>query len=334
MKKCPKCGAELQENARFCLFCMTSFEEKQEIKYEIEKNKRWLFLAAVLVLVLIFFIIFLFSINSKPNSDNNSDILGSGTSTDSALTNESSGTKSDVAHNSSLLDYNSSRQEDKENNPSSRENLGLVQSQNTVNSFSSKVSSGGSSSNNPQTSKTQTSSEKEDKSSSNKTSTTTSSTVTSASTTATNAEYIYRNAKYGDDFSVSTNFENCVVITAVKSASSNGEYIIPETLGGKRVLAIMGNAFCDAKVALTVKKVVVPANVKTIWNNAFGNCYNLSDIYFKGNSVYTEINAFPETSKRNSKLTIHCSANCSDRNFRYYKNSASYYDAAYKEWNG
>ncbi len=96
----------------------------------------------------------------------------------------------------------------------------------------------------------------------------------------------------------------------------------------------MGLAFCDDSISNTVKKVIVPSTVKTIWNNAFANCYNLTEIYFRGNSIYTESNAFPETSKRNGTLTIHCSANCSDRNFRYYKNSASYYDAEYEEWNG
>ena len=96
----------------------------------------------------------------------------------------------------------------------------------------------------------------------------------------------------------------------------------------------MGLAFCDDNISSTVKTVIVPSSVKTIWNNAFANCYNLTDIYFCGNSIYTESNAFPETSRRNGTLTIHCSANCSDRNYRYYKNSASYYDAEYEEWNG
>ena len=128
--------------------------------------------------------------------------------------------------------------------------------------------------------------------------------------------------------------ENSVVITGVKTVSANGEYKIPDTIDGKKVVAIMGLAFCDEGISSTVKKVIVPSTVKTIWNNAFANCYNLTDIYFCGNSIYTESNAFPETPKRNGTLTIHCSANCSDRNYRYYKNGASYYDAEYEEWNG
>ena len=128
--------------------------------------------------------------------------------------------------------------------------------------------------------------------------------------------------------------ENAVVITGVKTTAADGKYIIPETLDGKKVVAIMALAFCDDNISSTVKTVIVPSSVKTIWNNAFANCYNLSDIYFKGNSIYTESNAFPEKPKRNGTLIIHCSANCSDRNYRYYKNSASYYDAEYEEWNG
>lgn len=28
MKKCPKCGAQIEDNARFCVYCMTDFSQK------------------------------------------------------------------------------------------------------------------------------------------------------------------------------------------------------------------------------------------------------------------------------------------------------------------
>lgn len=120
----------------------------------------------------------------------------------------------------------------------------------------------------------------------------------------------------------------------ISTASSTGEYTIPETIDGKKVIAIMGFAFCDDSIENTVKRVVVPATVKTIWNYAFADCYNLTDIYFCGNAIYVEGNAFANQANRTGTLTIHCSANCSDRNYRYYKNNASNYDALYEEWNG
>ena len=104
----------------------------------------------------------------------------------------------------------------------------------------------------------------------------------------------------------------------------------------------MGLAFCDEGINSTVKKVIVPTTVKTIWNNAFANCYNLTDIYFCGSSIYTESQAFPEASKRNGAITIHCSAACSDREFRTYKSyitnylndNLGDYSILYEEWNG
>lgn len=121
------------------------------------------------------------------------------------------------------------------------------------------------------------------------------------------------------------------MITGVSAPAENGIYTIPETLGGKRVIAIMGNAFCADNIKDTVKTVIVPATVRTIWNNAFASCYYLTDIYFLGDAIYTESNAFAAPAKRVGMLTIHCSANCTDRALRYYKNSASSYHAQYKE---
>lgn len=340
MKKCPKCKAEIQEEARFCLYCMTSFEEKQTIETPKENNKRWLIIiAVVLVLILIVVGILLFAQKDSSNNEGNDTSTNSSISSDldtsdNITSSEQKNSDSQGNETSTPISSNQtqtpSKNEDSTTNNSSKKTT-------TNNSTTSNDSQNSNTNNTTNNSSNSTSTNST--SSSNKTDNDSSNTGSSTSTTTTpspttTVAYIYRDAKYGDDFSVSANLENAVVITGVKNASADGKYIIPETLDGKKVVAIMALAFCDDSISSTVKTVIVPSSVKTIWNNAFSNCYNLTDIYFKGNSIYTESNAFPEVSKRNGTLTIHCSANCSDRNYRYYKNSASYYAAKYEEWNG
>lgn len=338
MKKCPKCKAEIGEEARFCLYCMTSFEEKQTIETPKENNKRWLIIiAVVLVLILIVVGILLFAKKDTPNNEGNdtstnSSISSDSDSPDSTTSSEQQNSDSQGNETSTTTSSNQTQTPSKNEGSTTNNSSG----NRTINNSSTSGNSQNSTTNNT-TNSTSNSTSTNSTSSSNKTESSNTSSSTSTTTTpsqTTTVAYIYRDAKYGDDFSVSANLENAVVITGVKNASADGKYIIPETIDGKKVVAIMALAFCDDSISSTVKTVIVPSSVKTIWNNAFVNCYNLTDIYFKGNAIYTESNAFPEKSKRNGTLTIHCSANCSDRNYRYYKNSASYYDAEYKEWNG
>lgn len=340
MKNCPKCKAEIQDNARFCLYCMTSFEEKQKIEFSIQKNKRWLYiLAAVLVFIIIILSVFLFNRKDTPSastnnsyseskdfSDSSADTAGDTTLNNSAENSNPVGGESVSSNSNGKKNDSNSNSGNANTNSSSGTSAGNINS----NSYGTSVNDGNlnSSSSTPSNNSTTSGDNKENNSNSSGSSNSSTSSITSS------VSYNYRDAKYGDDFSVSANLDNCIVITGVKTASSNGEYTIPETINGKKVIAIMGLAFCDNNIAQGVKKVIVPSSVKTIWNYAFSNCYNLSDIYFKGNSIYTEAFAFPESSKRNGTLTIHCSSTCNDRNFRYYKNSASNYDAQYKEWNG
>ncbi len=340
MKKCPKCKAEIQEEARFCLYCMTSFEGKQTIETPKENNKRWLYIiAAVLVLILIIVGILLFAQKDTPNNEGNDTSTNSSISSD--LDNPDSTTSSEQQNSDSQGNETSTPTSSNQTQTPSK-NEGSTTNNSSGNTTTNNSSTSGNSQNsttNNTTNSTSNSTSTNSTSSSNKTETENSNTSSSTSTTTTPSQtttvtYAYRDAKYGDDFSISANLENAVVITGIKNASADGKYIIPETLDGKKVVAIMALAFCDDNISSTVKTVIVPSSVKTIWNNAFANCYNLTDIYFKGNAIYTESNAFPEKSKRNGTLTIHCSANCSDRNYRYYKNSASYYDADYEEWNG
>ncbi len=341
MKKCPKCKAEIQEEARFCLYCMTSFEEKQTIETPKENNKRWLIIiAAVLAVVLVVISIVLFAPKGNGSNDSNNNSNSSSFSSDSNTSTNNNDTTSNEHQGDDEAGGESSSPSSSSQTPNTSNNTTNNTSGNTTtnNSSTNSSSQNNSTTNNTTTnSSTTNNSTTSSTSSNNKTESNnsgSSSTTTTTPSETTTITYTYRDAKYGDDFSVGANLENSVVITGVKTASANGEYKIPETLDGKKVVAIMGLAFCDESISNTVKKVIIPSTIKTIWNNAFANCYNLTDIYFCGNSIYTESNAFPETSKRSGTLTIHCSANCSDRNYRYYKNSASYYDAKYEEWNG
>ncbi len=354
MKKCPKCKAEIQEEARFCLYCMTSFEEKQTIETPKENNKRWLIIiAAVLVLVFIVACIFLFT---QKDSQVNVEIDTSSTSFISSDldTFDDNNTTSSEQQNSESQGNETSTPTSSNQTQTSSKNEGNT-TNNTSGNTTTNNSSSGTSTNNTTTSASSQNSTTSNNKTTNSTSTNFSSSSnktennnsgSSSTTTTTPSEiptvtYIYRDAKYGDDYFVGTNLDNSVVITGVKTASTNGEYKIPDTIDGKKVIAIMSGAFCDEDIRNTVKKVIVPSTVKTIWNGAFAKCYNLNDIYFCGNSIYTESQAFPESSKRKGAITIHCSANCSDREFRTYKNyitnylndTLNDYSILYEEWN-
>lgn len=136
--------------------------------------------------------------------------------------------------------------------------------------------------------------------------------------------YSYRLAQSGDDFSASyQNPGNHIVITGVEFPSPDGIYDIPATIDGKTVVAIMSNAFYSSGAT----KIFIPDSVQTIHDHAFNGCA-LTDVYFRGDAIYCYPNAFPKN------FTLHCSAECHDRNLRYYKSSAVNYSATWEEWNG
>lgn len=50
MKKCINCNSEVHEDARFCLYCMTSFEEKEKIIVPRNKKRGFVFWGGILLL--------------------------------------------------------------------------------------------------------------------------------------------------------------------------------------------------------------------------------------------------------------------------------------------
>ena len=313
MKKCPKCKAEIEENARFCLYCMTSFEEKQTIEVSKEKNKWWLIIiAAVLVLALILTVIFFVPKNDLPKDT-------AGTSTGNST------------HSDSDISEPSSTPENSSTNTSSGKKPSSNSSNNSSSNGSSKPGNG-----KPDNSKPDDDKPDNDNSSSGSSSDASSdNTSPTPKPEQTAVTYLYRDAVPADDYTGSPSVtNNAVVITGVKNASDSGKYDIPETINGKKVVAIMNNAFCDDNIKDTVKQVIIPSNVKTINAYAFYQCYNLTDIYIKGEAVACPSVILPQKSNRNFTITIHASATCHDRNFHTYKTLCTYLEVKFAEWNG
>ncbi|MBR5472355.1 MAG: leucine-rich repeat protein [Clostridia bacterium] len=337
MKKCPFCKANIEDNARFCVFCMSSLQEKRKIEIKQKNNKKWIYVIAaflgwigILAICLLLALLLIISAHFliKNNTNNNSSYISGQTfSSDEQhiVENFKDNTENTTTQNNDN-DYHSTEGNNSNNNG------------NDINKNSSTSSTNSSS-----TTSINSENSLDEDSSTNKTSNTDNSSLHSSnvdsSTTPTPSEatYTYRDATSADCYPPghdSYAVENVIVITGVSSISSDGVYVIPEKIDGKKVGAIMPDAFSNPNVSHTVKKVVLPATVRTIWENAFSNCYNLTDIYLHSKVIAIYESALPDVSKRTGTLTIHCARDCRNFEFYYYRNIINKYDAQYKEWNG
>ncbi len=347
MKKCPKCKAELYEEARFCLYCMTSFEEKQTIEGPKKSNKRWLYIiATVLVLVILLSCFFLFKPNKKESLSINSTYSASSTNSISDPFNGNSDTSSQPQNIGSHSSNASAPTDGSQSQASSTDTDSITNnsSSNTTTSTAVTSSTASTSSDNTVTSSSQSSAVSNSTStvSSESASSSVSSDSTANSTASTvpdtEPKYTYIEATIENAYPNASVAmfapENAIVITKVNYKEENGVYVIPDKIDGKKVAAIMPSAFSDPSISSSVKSVTLPSTVRTIWNDAFKNCYNLTDLYIKSAVIEIFEDTFPEVSKRNGRLTIHCTRDCRNFDFYYYRNIASRFGADYEEWNG
>ena len=67
MKKCPFCGASIDDSARFCLHCMTSLTEKEQILLHQKKKPQWIIPILVAIVVSFVAVLLLFGQKTAPN---------------------------------------------------------------------------------------------------------------------------------------------------------------------------------------------------------------------------------------------------------------------------
>lgn len=272
MKKCPFCGADLADEAQFCLYCMTPLKEKELITPAKRRPKGWLFvLGGVLLLAVVLLLLW-----PRTGDATNEPAMQVTTVPTTATTLPTTGTTVPTT-------------------------VTTVPTTTPSTSSSTTVST----TTKPTTAKPTT-------------------TPTTLPTASNEVQYLYRAAKAGDDFSATyQNPGNHIVITGVGFPSLDGIYDIPAMIDGKTVVAIMSNAFFGSGAT----KIFIPDSIQTIHDHAFNSCA-LTDVYFRGDAIFCYPNAFPKN------FTLHCSAECHDRNLRYYKSSAGNYHATWEEWNG
>lgn len=368
MKKCPFCGAAVEENARFCLYCMKELEEKAVMDgkrsfFRTYKTRLLLIGGAVLLAIAILLLVSQCSGFEPDGSASDAEQTQADPANGSAASTETSADGSSLATTSggddtsagatSSVDTSSgesspaaaSGDESQHTSEPSSTYTPSEESSHTTTNGDEPPSISDTPSDEPEESSHASASSDEPPSTSESSSAGTSSDEPETSTSQPPAEqvtYTYRDAQFynlidaADRADKGLLAQNAVVITGVEPVSKSGVYVIPEVIDGKKVVAVMEGAFSDAEICHTVKKVVLPASIHSVWET-FQYCDNLTDLYVSGSSVVVTPYAFSLIPNKR-QLTVHGASAC----VCYYgsigkttlKERAATFGIGFQAWNG
>ncbi len=319
MRKCPFCKAEIEDNARFCLYCMKPLNEKEVIQPAHRKMQWWLLAACIVVLALVLLI--------PKNQDIPQKEAAGVPETEQANTEEETTLGSTEGETT-----NPTEQE----NPPQQEQAPLSGSASTPVDNTPQNQTPPPQTTIPEQLPDTTTPEQTPETTlpeQDQDTTTPPQTQEPESTQPEDVQpvtgYTYRLAQAGDEYSAHyTNSGNDIVITGVPKNAADGVYRIPGYIDGKRVITIDANAFYGSNARV----VYLPETVRYVKTYAFNGC-QITDIYFT-KDVYIE--GVPKL-ESGAYVVLHCPRDCRDRNYRYYSSFASYpelYGATWEEWNG
>ena len=293
MKNCPFCNAEIEENSRFCIYCMSPLTNKKVAAKIKPLIKGWQIITAALLVFALAVVLILSFGSKKPVPILGSSYIETMAETSdisSAISSEKekqeedneSSTRSHISvmrtpyyassdnSNSRYPDFEFPYWDEDDSSSdyegtSSTSTASLVSS--NVSSTSSSVSSTISSTSSSASSKVPSAS-----------SSTSSNTSSSSSVKKTYIDGYYTYSVYKDEATITNVYEDI-----------SGAVTIPEKLGGYPVVKIGDNAFSDCNL---ITSVVFPDTLETIGKYAFIDCNLISSIKLPKNLISILSQAF------------------------------------------
>ena len=337
MKKCPYCKAEIEENARFCLYCMKPLAEKETITPPKKRRWIWVFVAVVLVVCIGVWLLARGawkpdetstphpSINTKPSNQTSVTPPDEDNSAGEVPTPSVKPPEETTPSSEPTEDSTSPETPPEEDSPTpcahnyqlteSREPTCTTQGLQTYtcslcsDSYQQTVAATGHQYTDPTCTQpkictvcSQTDGQPLGHSYSD------GYCIRCEVPDYTNPEVVfsYRAAAPGDGFSPNSDIGNGVVITGVKMVSPDGEYEVPDYIDGKPVVGIMPLAFSGSDV----RSITLGKNVLRVEQNAFAGCFNIEALRIKSTSLFLSRSALIDAAHRSCKLTIYCAADC------------------------